>query len=203
MGINPRTGKRWRHGRTTDRRRAAAQLGRDRPHRNALPLQVSDADTLVLGQVPRRDLLTSNSGRRLRYPALINTGKRIGSCDVTATLRAFSTGRSRRIGWPRIGEPGPFAASWCAMRCCASSCRTGWRSVALRRCGEQDRTQPDARSQEGSESDRGPALAISTWGAVCMLGGTYDAWRLPRTSNTLGGELGEPVEMKVGCGGPR
>jgi hypothetical protein len=40
-----------------DRRWAATQLGRDGPDRTPLPLQIRDQDTLVFGQVPRRNLL--------------------------------------------------------------------------------------------------------------------------------------------------
>ena len=38
---------------STDRRRAAVHLGRDRPHRVPAPMQIRDHDPLVLGQVPR------------------------------------------------------------------------------------------------------------------------------------------------------
>ena len=57
-----------------DRRRAATQSGRDRPYPKTLTLQVGDADPLVLGQVPRRDLpLTRVDHCRIVQPPTART----------------------------------------------------------------------------------------------------------------------------------
>ena len=123
VGINPRTGKRWRHGRTitsSGGRRLHYPPVINSPVREVSPRFLSEDERVAIAD------LHGAAGAHARSPGRLAgiRPRSAGSCAATSTRPAGSTGRSPRSAWrPPVGL-GLGAASWRAMPSWPGSCRS-------------------------------------------------------------------------------
>jgi hypothetical protein len=146
VGVNPRTGKRWRHGRTI-----TSSGGRRLHYPPVISLRKQEISPRYLSEQERvciADLLRQGRGcGQLRRSWVIARRRSARSCAVTVTQAVASIDRLRRSGWQRVGEPGLGGARWWVMRCCGSSWPNDWtsggaRSRSATRCGANSPTIP-------------------------------------------------------------
>ena len=176
VGINRRTGKRWRHGRTITTRDGRNMLpwsprgraGVSGRSRTGTSLSRSGCGSLTCA---RRGMASGRSRRR-RGAARRRSA---GSCAGTGIRTVASTGRSRRISWPCGGVPGRGRARSPLTRCCASSCRSGWskggaQSRSAGRCAATSRTSRRGMSCTRPSTRRFAGLSSAACRVSCPSG---------------------------------
>src|SRR5450756_2008321 len=121
VGVNPRTGKRWRHGRTVTSgsgRRLHYPPVISTPELEISSWYLSEDERVTLADLRRCGHTVRGIATGLgRSPATVSRElRRNVDPDSGGTVRSLRSGS--RLG----GGLDRGAASWCAIRCCGSSC---------------------------------------------------------------------------------
>ena len=168
VGINRRTGKRWRHGRTITSSRGrrlhyAPVVGGARKQEISARFLSED------GRVRIADLRRAGEGVRAiarelgRDPATVSRELRR---NVDPKSSAYRPARTRRSGWPSNGGHGRGQASSLPTSSCADSCRTS--SSGGVRSRSHARFDPSSLTSRSVMSCPRPSIrrfTVPTWAA--------------------------------------
>jgi len=124
VGINRRTGTRWRFGRRSRQRRATVALCTGDQHPDGgdlaeIPVRRTNGSRSPTCAGPARS--AGHAARTGRSPATISR-----SCGATKTRKRVGIDRSRRTGWRCSDAAGGGPARSPGTGACGASCRTGW-----------------------------------------------------------------------------